>query len=87
MDAWEIIKNEVNDLCIDVNSYTFRKFQCNCSIDDDRGNYVIYIRDVKTNCEEKYYLSKIAVESLVDPKMYANLFCRKIKKDFGIIDA
>ena len=84
MDAWEIIKDEVNNLCMDVNRNTFMKMQCTCSFDNDSGNYVIYIKNVSTNYGAKYYVSKVIAESLVDPKSYANQLCRRIKKDFCI---
>lgn len=89
MDAWEIIKNEVNNLCMDVNMDTFIKLQCTYSVDDDdSGIYVIYIKMIvsyaSTNYGAKYYVSKVIVESLVDPKSYANQLCRRIKKDFCI---
>ena len=85
MDALEVIKDEVNNLCMDVNRNTFMKLQCTCSVDDDdSGNYVIYIKNVSTNYGAKYYVSKVIAESLVDPKSYANQLCRRIKKDFCI---
>ena len=85
MDACEVIKDEVNNLCMDVNRNTFMKLQCTCSVDDDdSGNYVIYIKNVSTNYGAKYYVSKVIAESLVDPKSYANQLCRRIKKDFCI---
>ena len=84
MDAWEIIKDEVNDLCVNVNMYTFMTLQCDFSVDDDSGIYEFYIKNVKTNCGKKYYVSKIIAESLVDPKSYAEQLCRRIKKDFCI---
>lgn len=84
MDAWEFIKNEVNNLCMDVNRNTFMKMQCTCFFDNDSGNYVVYIKNVSTNYGEKYYVSKVIAESLVDPKSYANQLCRRIKKDFCI---
>ena len=82
MDAWEVIKNEVNNLCMDVNRNTFMKMQCTCSFDNDSGNYLIYIKNVSTNYGAKYYVSKVIAESLVDPKSYANQLCRRIKKEF-----
>lgn len=72
MDAWEFIKNEVNNLCMDVNRNTFMKMRCTCFFDNDSGNYVIYIKNVSTNYGAKYYVSKVIAESLVDPKSYAN---------------
>ena len=84
MDAWEFIKDEVNNICMDVNMNTFMKMQCNCFFDNDSGNYVIYIKNVSTNYGAKYYVSKVIAESLVDPKSYANQLCRRIKKDFCI---
>lgn len=85
MDAWEVIKDEVNNLCMDVNRNTFMKLQCSCSVDDDdNGLYVVYIKNDSTNCGKKYYVSKVIAESLVDPKSYANQLCRRIKKDFCI---
>ena len=85
MDAWEIIKNEVNNLCMDVNRNTFMKLQCTCSVDDDdSGIYVVYIKNVSTNYGAKYYASKVIADSLVDPKSYANQLCKRIKKDFCI---
>ena len=85
MDAWEVIKNEVNNFCMDVNRDTFMKLQCTYSVDDDdSGIYVVYIKNASTNCCAKYYVSKVIAESLVDPKSYANQLCRRIKKDFCI---
>lgn len=85
MDAWEIIKDEVNNICMEVNRNTFMKMQCTCSVDDDdSGIYVVYIKNASTNCEKKYYASKVIAESLVDPKSYANQLCRRIKEDFCI---
>ena len=50
MDAGEFIKNEVNNLCMDVNRNTFMKLQCTCSVDeDDSVIYVVYIKNVSTN--------------------------------------
>lgn len=85
MDAWEIIKDEVNNICMDVNRNTFMKMQCSCYVkDDDSGIYVVYIKNASTNCGKKYYVSKVIAESLVDPKSYANQLCRRIKEDFCI---
>lgn len=85
MDAWEVIKDEINNLCMDVNKNIFMKMQCTCSFDnDDSGIYVVYIKSVSTNYGAKYYVSKVIAESLVDPKSYANQLCRRIKEDFCI---
>lgn len=59
MDAWEIIKDEVNNLCMDLNRNTFMKLQCTCSVDDDdSGIYVIYIKNVSTNCGKNIMSAK-----------------------------
>lgn len=42
------------------------------------------IETTDKGCIETLEVSKVIVESLVDPKSYANQLCRRIKKDFCI---